>query len=252
MTTHLDLRAVSLAYPLGGAGTTLGDPTKATRRFLRDGRGRVRGLKALEDVSLSLGQGDRLAIVGGNGAGKTTLLQVMAGILRPTTGTVARAGRTTNLINIGLGMQDEATGHRNVTLRGLAAGQTRAQIEARREEIAAFADLGEFLDLPVRTYSAGMRMRLNFAIATAFDPEILILDEWVSAGDAAFREKAAQRMEAFAERAGLLVLASHNLTLLKRVCDRAILLSEGRIAAEGAVDEIVDRYAPAKATKAEE
>ena len=241
----LELDAVALTYPVtGGAGGEISDAALAARnRFVRDRRGRPTGFRALDGVTLQLGRGDRLAVLGRNGAGKTSLLRVMAGIVSPTGGAVRRAGRTTNLINIGLGMVDDATGHRNITLRGLALGRSRAEVEARRDAIAAFSELGEFLDVPVRTYSAGMRMRLNFAIATAFDPEILILDEWVSAGDAAFRQKAAERMRGFADRAGILVLASHNLALLRDVCDKAVLLDGGRVAEAGPVGPILDAYA---------
>ena len=160
----------------------------------------------------------------------------------PDAGRVVVEGVSTSLININLGMQQEATGHKNITLRGLAAGRTKEEIEAKRAEIADFSELGEFLDMPIMTYSAGMRMRLNFAIATAFDPEILILDEWLSAGDAAFKAKASSRMKAFVGKAGILVLASHSINLLKENCNRAILLDEGRIVAQGDVDDILQRY----------
>ena len=151
-------------------------------------------------------------------------------------------GRTTSLVNINLGMSSEATGNKNITLRGLASGRTRSEIEARRTEIAAFAGLGEFIDLPVSTYSAGMRMRLNFAIATAFEPEVLILDEWLSAGDAKFRKAAAKRMVEFVGQAGILILASHSASLLQENCTRGLWLDDGQLRFDGPIEEVLKAY----------
>lgn len=214
-----------------------------------DAKGHLRGVRALDDVTFSLHKGDRLAIVGENGSGKTTLLQVLAGILAPETGTLMTRGRITSLINISLGSQAEASGHRNITLRGLAAGYSHKAIEERRAEITAFSELGEFLNMPVYTYSAGMQMRLTFSIATAFDPEILILDEWLSAGDASFREKATQRMKEFVAKAGILVLASHSRSLMLDNCDKAIWMEQGRIRESGPVKDILDAYEAAQHDK---
>lgn len=215
---------------------------QSASRMLWDQKGRLRGVRAISGVSFELRKGDRMAVVGENGSGKTTLLQVLAGILAPETGKLTVQGRVTSLININLGTQAEASGHRNITLRGLAAGYSRAEIEVKRQEIAAFSELGEFLHMPLDTYSAGMRMRLIFSIATAFDPEILILDEWLSAGDTAFREKATKRMNDFVEKAGILVLASHSRKLILDNCDTAIWLDEGQIKASGPAKEIMDAY----------
>ena len=234
---------VSLTFPLyDRAARTTGTSSEADRRVVRDRRGRIVGVQALDGISFSLESGDRLALIGHNGAGKTTLLRVLAGIVTPDTGYVGTQGRTANLININLGMQIEASGHRNITLRGLAAGHDRASIDARRGEIAAFSELGSFLDMPLSTYSAGMRMRLSFAIATAFDAEILLLDEWISAGDAAFKEKATARMHAFAERAGILVLATHSHSMMMDNCNKALWLERGRMRAVGPTEEIVEAY----------
>lgn len=218
-------------------------------RMIWDHKGRLRGVRAISGVSFSLTEGDRMAIVGENGSGKTTLLQVLAGILPPETGTLSTRGRITSLININLGMQAEATGHRNITLRGLAAGYTHKAIEARREEIAEFSELGEFLHMPIETYSAGMRMRLTFSIATAFDPEILILDEWLSAGDASFREKATQRMNEFVEKAGILVLASHSRKLILDNCKTCLWMDQGHVRALGPVLDVVNDYEIAQKQK---
>jgi len=202
----------------------------------------VIGVRALSGVSFEVPSGGRLAIIGENGSGKTTLLQVLAGIYAPDSGEVVIDGQTTSVVNINLGMSLEASGHNNITLRGLATGRSRKEIEERRADIAAFSELGEFLDLPVQTYSAGMRMRLNFAIATAFQPDVLILDEWLSAGDAAFRKKATTRMQTFVEKAGILILASHSRALMEATCDRALWLDYGQVRAEGKVGEVADAY----------
>jgi ABC-type polysaccharide/polyol phosphate transport system ATPase subunit len=217
--------------------------TAATdHRMIWNKSGRLKGIRALHNISFSLSKGDRLAIVGKNGSGKTTLLQVLAGIISPEVGQISTRGRVTSLININLGIQVEATGHRNITLRGLAAGYSHKEIEKRRREIADFSELGEFLDMPMESYSSGMRMRLTFAIATAFEPEILILDEWLSAGDASFKEKATMRMRDFVEQAGILVLASHSRKLLLDNCEIGMWLDEGRVRAFGDVEAILNEY----------
>lgn len=241
---RLSVQDISLVFPLYARAQAqgLGEGALHDDRIILSRKGRILGVKALEKISFELNSGDRLAIIGGNGSGKTTLLQILAGIIPPDSGQVLVEGRTTSLININLGMQMEASGHRNITLRGLAAGQSPETIEARRADIAAFSELGEFLDMPIETYSAGMRMRLNFAIATAFEPEVLLLDEWISAGDSAFRAKATERMKSFVGKAGILVLASHSRTLLEQNCNRALWLDHGRIRAMGDVKALLDAY----------
>jgi ABC-type polysaccharide/polyol phosphate transport system ATPase subunit len=220
-------------------------------RLLWDKRKRLRGVRALSDISFELKTGDRLAIIGRNGSGKTTLLQILAGILSPSDGKLVSCGRVTSLININIGIQPEASGHRNITLRGLASGYSPKQIEEKRQEIAEFSELGDFLSMPMESYSAGMRMRLTFAIATAFNPEILILDEWLSAGDVAFKKRATQRMQEFVSKAGVLVLASHSRQLILENCETGIWLDGGKIQAAGPVEDVLKAYeesmAPASA-----
>ena len=211
-------------------------------RLIKNKSGTIRAVRILKDISFSLKHGERLAVLGLNGSGKTTLLQVLSGAIPPDTGRVLCVGEPTSLININLGMQMQASGHRNITLRGLASGFAHHEIEERRKGIAEFSELGDFLDLPVSTYSAGMRMRLSFAIVTSFDPEILILDEWLSAGDAEFREKASERMQEFADRAGILVLASHNRPLLRRICSKGIWLERGEMVAFGDAEDVISAY----------
>ncbi|MEZ5985956.1 MAG: ABC transporter ATP-binding protein [Hyphomonas sp.] len=211
-------------------------------RLIWNKRQQLRGVRALSDISFELKIGDRLAIVGRNGSGKTTLLQILAGILSPSEGRLVSCGRVTSLININIGIQPEATGHRKITLRGLAAGYSPKQIEEKRQEIAEFSELGDFLSMPMESYSAGMRMRLTFAIATAFSPEILILDEWLSAGDVAFKRRATDRMQEFVSKAGVLVLASHSHQLIQENCKTAIWLDGGRIKAFGPVEDVLKAY----------
>ncbi len=190
-------------------------------------------VKALDRVSLSLNRGDRLALLGRNGAGKSTLLRVMAGIYEPTSGSVAVEGRVAALLGGNPGMDPDSTGRENIVLHGLYLGLSKAEIRRQTESIVEFTELGSFIDLPLRIYSHGMRARLAFGIATAIVPEVLLLDEGIGAGDAAFIEKANQRLSDFVGRAGILVLASHSGPLIRRFCNKYAILEQGRIASEG-------------------
>ena len=192
-------------------------------------RGRETLVTALDGVSFALAPGDRLAVTGPNGSGKTTLLKVLAGIYAPTRGTVTADGAVDALFDINLGFRPEATGRRNIVFRGLINGWSQVEINRRAESIIAFSELGDFIDMPVRTYSQGMAARLAFAIATSLDPEILIMDEWIGAGDAGFQSKASKRMTEFAGRAGIIVLASHNHALLRETCNRWLHLEQGHV-----------------------
>ena len=199
-------------------------------------------VRALEDVSLSFEHGDRVGVIGNNGAGKTTLLRVLAGAYEPTSGSVWRRGRTASLLNVSLGIESEATGYENIATCGLLLGLTPEQVRDRTEEIADFTELGDFLAMPASTYSAGMRLRLAFAVCTCFEPEILLMDEWLNVGDRAFVEKARRRLDEFVGRAGILVLVSHDPALLVRTCSKGVLLEAGTVKACGPIDEIVDEY----------
>jgi ABC-2 type transport system ATP-binding protein/lipopolysaccharide transport system ATP-binding protein len=205
-------------------------------------------IRALQGVSFDLREGDRLALIGHNGSGKSTLLRVLAGIYRPSSGSVVRRGRCAALFDLSFGMDMEATGYENIFLRGLALGLTRSEIAKFVEEIADFSDLGNFLDLPVRTYSAGMAARLAFTISTSIESDILLIDEGLGAGDAAFLEKAQQRIASMMNRASVLVLASHDQTLIRTFCNSAILLSHGQIVGKGEVGPVLDQYSQSTAT----
>jgi ABC-type polysaccharide/polyol phosphate transport system ATPase subunit len=239
--TFLDAENIGVTFPVRGNIKEQGF-ADTDERLIWSKRGKLRGVHALRDITLNLETGDRIAIIGRNGSGKTTLLQVLAGILAPSEGRLIYRGRVTSLININLGIQPEASGHRNITLRGLASGYSHKEIEERRLAIAEFSELGEFLSMPMMSYSAGMRMRLTFAIATAFDPEILVLDEWLSAGDTGFKRKATERMQQFVGKAGILILASHSRQLILENCETAIWLDSGKIRESGPVKDVLESY----------
>ena len=211
------------------------------------GDGRTLSVRALDDVSLGFGGGDRVAVLGANGAGKSTLLRVLAGIYEPTAGTVWRSGRIGSLLDVLLGLDEDATGHENIVTCGLLAGLPRDEARGRAAEAGAFTELGDYLAMPVRTYSTGMRFRLGFAAWTSFEPDILLVDEWMAVGDAAFLDKAHRRLEAFADGVGIVVLASQDTALLRRVCSTAVLLESGQVRASGPIDEVLGGWAEGRA-----
>jgi lipopolysaccharide transport system ATP-binding protein len=227
----LALTDVSIDYPVFGAHSNSFKRTVAaavTGGMIGRETG-VTTIHALQDITLALASGDRLGIMGHNGAGKTTLLRTLAGVYPPTRGTYRLEGKISSLIDPMLGVEPEFNGHENIKLCGLLKGLSSQQIEDLMPEIAAFSGLGEYLDMPVRTYSAGMLMRLGFAIATSVRADILLMDEWLSVGDATFQEKSRERIREVVDAAGILVLASHSRALIDRECNRLIELSHGRI-----------------------
>ena len=200
-------------------------------------------VQALREINFELRPGDRLALVGHNGAGKSTLLRVLAGIYEPTTGTMRCDGRRMSLTDIQVGHDDEATGYEMILLRGLLMGLSRAETRAKAEEIAEFSELGEFLHLPIRTYSTGMALRLFFSIATSISADILLMDEWIAAGDEAFAEKANNRLNALVDQAHIIVIASHDRATLRRLCTRGVLLEAGCIKLDGPLEDVFAAYA---------
>ena len=200
-------------------------------------------VKALRGVSFDVTQGTVMGIVGPNGAGKSTLMRAVAGILPPTSGMIEVHGRVSTLLALGVGFNANLTGRENVILGGLAAGLSRAQVKERYEEIAAFADLKDgFIDMPMRTYSSGMFSRLAFAVAVHMEPDILLVDEALSAGDAKFRRRASAKMAELMSQARTIFLVSHALGSVVDMCNDAIFLQEGRIVARGEPQKIVDMY----------
>lgn len=207
----------------------------------RDAGNRV-CVEALTDVTLRFEHGDRVALIGHNGAGKTTLLRVLAGIYEPVVGAVYREGRAVPLFDIALGMNPEATGFENIRLRGRFLGLESKEIRSRMDEIAAFTELGDYLAMPVRTYSTGMMLRLAFAICTSIEPEIMLMDEWIGVGDAGFLAKASARLNEFVGRAGILVLASHSTALLEANCNKGVLMHAGKVEEFGPISEVLRTY----------
>ncbi len=197
---------------------------------------------ALRGLNLEIQQGERVALVGHNGSGKSTLLRAMAGIYPLASGDIRVSGRIGTLLDLGAGFEDEATGRENIYYRGMAMGYSRRQLAQNEKEIEEFCSLGDFMDLPVRTYSAGMYVRLAFAISTQFSPEVLLVDEVFGAGDATFAERALQRTMRIVSNSGIFVIATHDLGLVSRVCTRVICLEAGRIVADGPTDTILPSY----------
>jgi ABC-2 type transport system ATP-binding protein/lipopolysaccharide transport system ATP-binding protein len=198
-------------------------------------------IRALDGVSFSLKDGDRLGLIGPNGAGKTTLIRVLADIYAPTSGLMVREGKLLPMFDIGLGFEGEATGYENIQMRGMMLGLSRSEIAARAEEIADFSDLEEYLDMPIRTYSAGMLLRLMFSIATSVDGDILLMDEWISVGDESFKKKAQRRMLDLTEKAGILVIASHEPNTLLTHCNIGLRLEKGRVVDFGPIKDVLGR-----------
>ncbi|MFN5328145.1 MAG: ABC transporter ATP-binding protein [Planctomycetota bacterium] len=199
-------------------------------------------VQALDNLNLEVHDGQKLGVIGHNGAGKSTLLKMMAGIYKPTSGIRDVNGRISSLFDIALGFEQEATGWENIRFRCYLQGETPASVRSKQNEIAEFSDLGEFLEMPVRFYSAGMRVRLAFSIATAINPEILLIDEVLSAGDLAFQAKAHERMRDMIARARLMVMVSHDLDSTARLCDRIAWLEHGKIRQVGPAAEMVKAY----------
>jgi len=189
-------------------------------------------VRALDKVSFDWREGDRVGLVGHNGSGKTTLLRAIAGIYEPSEGRIDARGRIASMLSVSVGMEQEATGYENIYLRGTIMGLTRREIAAKVDEISAFSELGDYLDMPIRTYSSGMSMRLAFAISTSVDADILLMDEWLSVGDASFAKKAQARLSELVGRAKILVLASHNLDMVKSNCGKILYLEHGRVVRE--------------------
>ena len=239
------LRNVNVEFPIyQGSSRSLKKSILATSTFgnlSRDAINRVT-VKALMDLSFDIEHGERFGILGANGAGKTTLLKVLAGIYEPTLGSCDISGRVSALLDASGGLDPDATGRENIVMRGLYLNIHPRVMSTHAEEIAAFTELDQYLDMPVRTYSSGMMMRLGFAASTCVMPEILIMDEWLATGDAHFFDKAQRRLEQFVERSSILVLASHSMDLLKRWCNRGLFLEHGRVRMIGEIGAVIEDY----------
>ena len=199
-------------------------------------------VRALDSVNLTVRDGERLAVIGHNGAGKSTLLKLLAGIYMPTSGTRKVEGRVSSMFELSTGFEMECSGLDNIYLRGLMLGESPAGIKSKMAEIAEFSELGAFLNMPVKYYSSGMFLRLAFSVSTAIDPDILLLDEVVAAGDAAFIEKATERMKHMVDVAKILVFVTHSMVQAKEMCNRCIWLERGHIMADGTPEEVTEKY----------
>jgi ABC-type polysaccharide/polyol phosphate transport system ATPase subunit len=202
----------------------------------------VREIKAVKGVSLEVKRGSVVGIMGANGAGKSTLVRTMAGILPPTSGRVEVHGRVSTLLALGVGFNKDLTGRQNVTLGGLAAGLSREQLREKYDDIVKFAELEEFMDMPMRTYSSGMYGRLGFSVAVNMEPDILLIDEALSVGDARFRKKSARKMKELCGQSRTIVLVSHALGTIADLCDSAVWMHKGELQMQGQPDEVIDAY----------
>lgn len=199
---------------------------------------------ALNNISFSITQGETVGIIGANGAGKSTLLKVISRVIRPTQGRVFLRGRIAPLLELGAGFDYEMTGRENIFLNGAVLGFSRKDIAERLDRIVEFSGIGDFIDAPIRTYSSGMVARLGFAVATDVQPEVLIIDEVLSVGDAEFQQKSAARILAYHNNGSTILIVSHNATSVKQLCNRAIWLEHGSIKMLGNANDIVDQYSP--------
>jgi ABC-type polysaccharide/polyol phosphate transport system ATPase subunit len=211
-------------------------------QMFRRSKNPVMEVHALKDVSLRIDLGDRIGVIGHNGAGKSTLLRVLAGIYQPSSGSLKVEGRVSSLFDIVLGFEADANGWENIAYRSYLQGETPRSVRGKKQAIAEFSELGDFLNMPVRYYSAGMMVRLAFSIATAIDPEILLVDEVLSVGDLSFQEKARKRMREMMARAHLMVMVSHDLIALEQMCTRTIWLDHGTPALIGPSAEVIAAY----------
>ncbi len=203
---------------------------------------RFQSFWALKNVSMEIERGDRLGLVGLNGAGKSTLLKLIAGVMKPTEGQIDVKGRISPLLTLGAGFDPDYTGRENIFLNGSLLGHSRKFIESKFDEIVEFSEIGDFIDVPLKNYSSGMRARLGFSIATAVQPEILILDEVLSVGDAKFQEKSRQKMNSLMKGQVTILFVSHSTDQVRKICDKAIWLEKGKLITQGPVDEVCDVY----------
>jgi ABC-type polysaccharide/polyol phosphate transport system ATPase subunit len=201
-----------------------------------------RDFEAVKRISFDICAGSNVGLIGRNGSGKSTILKIIAGVYRPTAGKVTVEGKVAPLIELGAGFHHELTGRENILINGLLLGLTHRQIREREQSIINFAEIGDFIDSPVKQYSSGMYMRLAFAVATEVDPDILLIDEILAVGDAAFREKCNERIRRFRECGKTLIMVSHDLGAIRNFCDRVLLVHQGELVADGGASEVIGRY----------
>jgi len=247
----IELKQVSIDFPIYGISTR-----SLKHQLLRvstggrftSGQNHVVTVRALDSLNLTIEHGDRVGFIGHNGAGKSTLLRVLSNIYPPSSGTVTIDGKISALLDIMLGMEPDATGFDNIILRGILQGLNYEEIHAKKMEIAEFTELGDYLSMPVRTYSTGMQLRLAFAIATSITPEILILDEVINTGDESFIQKAEKRIKQVISSAQIVVVASHDLGIIKDLCNKVLWLDQGSVRYYGDVPTGLNLYKNSNAT----
>lgn len=238
----IDVRDATLHYPLGAYARGSLKSVILSMFGHRDKSPKPTFVDALRTINMRVAFGERVALIGHNGSGKSTLLRALAGIYPLAGGDMTVVGRIGTLLDIGLGFEGESTGRENIYYRGMTLGYSRKQLRAVEEEIVRFADLGDFIDLPMRTYSAGMFVRLGFAISTQFHPDILLVDEVFGAGDAAFSRLALERMMAMVNNSGIFIVATHDLNMVQNVCGRVIWLDRGTIVMDGPPSRVIPDY----------
>ena len=232
-----DLSKVYNLAESGGGPTSLLDALRSGKRETR-----TRQIHALQEVSVTIREGERVGIIGRNGAGKTTLLSLLAGITEPTSGTITITGDVHAMLTIGAVLRDEATGRENIYLDGAVHGKSREEVDARIEEVIAFSELGDFIDRPVRTYSSGMKARLAFSMGAFIEPDVLIIDETLSVGDVFFAAKASRRMKEIAAQRRIVIVVSHSLGTIVGMCERCLWLDQGRLVMDGPAATVTKAY----------
>lgn len=249
---HIKFESVGIEFPIFNAtGRSLTSKLLEVAtggRLDRDPSGRVL-VRSLDNVNFEIQEGERVGLLGHNGAGKSTLLRALSRVYIPQHGKAHIDGRVTSLIDIALGLNPEATGRENIFLRGALLGIPKSQLVEMFDEIVDFSELGNFIEMPMRTYSAGMQLRLAFAVSTVVRPEILLMDEWLSVGDSGFVEKAEQRLSDLVSKSKILVIASHSRSLIEKTCNRAIWLEHGLVKLDGPVAEVTEAYWGARKDK---
>ena len=243
--SYIELEGATVEYPILTQASR-----KLSRQLIRVATGgqldraesgRI-SVRALDDLTFRLNPGDRVGLIGHNGSGKSTMLKLLAGIYWPTSGTIRREGVVGSLLDIALGMSPDATGRENIYLRGALQGLSRKEISALVPGIIEFSELGDFIELPMRTYSSGMLLRLAFSVATVLSPDILLMDEWLAVGDEAFQSKAEKRLHEVVARTKIMVIASHSEGLIRSQCNRVIYLEGGSLVADGKPDDVLPLY----------
>lgn len=243
--SKIQIKNASVKFPvLGSSISALANAAKAslTGGVLKKSESKKFEVEALSNLNLEILPGERVALVGHNGSGKSTFLRMIAGVYPPTSGEIRVEGTISSLIDINIGMHPEATGKENIFLRSALLGFSKKETTNLIAEIVDFTDLGSFIELPLKTYSSGMQLRLAFAVSTTATKDIVIMDEWLSVGDAGFREKAEKRLQELVSKSKILILATHSRELIENTCNRVIWLEHGQVKMDGPVAEVVPAY----------